>query len=275
MKILLFFKFLTLPSLKFTDKSKTVNRKHSSVLSLLQKEINSFLNSLTGYIVIVIFLLTISLLLWIFPATDFNIFESGYANMDSLFIVTPWVYMFLIPAITMRLFSEEKKSGTIELLLTRPLTELQIILAKYFAGVLLVVFSLVPTLIYYVCIYNLASPIGNIDSGAIWGSYAGLLFLGAGFTAIGLFASSLTGNQVIAFVIALFLCFIFFTGFESISSFVSTGNISSIIYNLGISAHYSSMSRGVIDTRDLIYFISIIAFFVMLTRTILESRKWQ
>ena len=245
------------------------------MLSLLKKEINSFLNSLTGYIVIVIFLLTISLLLWIFPATDFNIFESGYANMDSLFIVTPWVYMFLIPAITMRLFSEEKKSGTIELLLTRPLTELQVILAKYFAGVLLVVFSLLPTLIYYVCIYNLAAPIGNIDSGAIWGSYAGLLFLGAGFTAIGLFASSLTGNQVIAFVIALFLCFICFTGFESISSFVSAGNISSLIYNLGISAHYSSMSRGVIDTRDLIYFVSIIAFFIMLTRTILESRKWQ
>ncbi|HKR04023.1 MAG TPA: gliding motility-associated ABC transporter permease subunit GldF [Bacteroidia bacterium] len=244
------------------------------MLSLLQKEINSFLNSLIGYIVILVFLLTIGLFLWVFPATDFNVFESGYANIDSLFIITPWVYMFLIPAITMRLFAEEKKSGTIELLLTRPLTELQVILAKYFAGVLLVFFSLLPTLVYYVCIYNLALPTGNVDSGAIWGSYLGLLFLGAGFTAIGVFASSLTDNQVIAFVIALFFCFICYAGFNSISQFISGGFFGSIIYNLGINAHYTSMSRGVIDTRDVIYFISIIAFFIMCTRIVLESRKW-
>ncbi|MEP7170884.1 MAG: ABC transporter permease subunit, partial [Bacteroidota bacterium] len=193
---------------------------------------------------------------------------------DSLFIITPWVYMFLIPAITMRLFAEEKKSGTIELLLTRPLTELQVILAKYFAGVLLVFFSLLPTLVYYICIHNLALPAGNIDSGAIWGSYLGLLFLGAGFTAIGLFASSLTDNQVIAFVIALFFCFICYIGFNSISQFISGALLSNIIYNLGINAHYTSMSRGVIDTRDVIYFISIIAFFVMCTRVVLESWKW-
>jgi ABC-2 type transport system permease protein len=244
------------------------------MFSLLQKEINSFLNSLIGYIVILVFLLTIGLFLWVFPATDFNVFESGYANIDSLFIITPWVYMFLIPAITMRLFAEEKKSGTIELLLTRPLTELQVILAKYFAGVLLVLFSLLPTLVYYVCVYNLALPTGNVDSGAVWGSYLGLLFLGAGFTAIGVFASSLTDNQVIAFVIALFFCFICYAGFSSISSFISGGTLSSIIYNLGINAHYTSMSRGVIDTRDVIYFISIIAFFIMCTRIVIESRKW-
>ncbi|MEO5570349.1 MAG: gliding motility-associated ABC transporter permease subunit GldF [Bacteroidia bacterium] len=244
------------------------------MIALLKKEINSFLNSLIGYIVILVFLLTISLFLWVFPETEFNVFESGYANIDSLFIITPWVYMFLVPAITMRLFAEEKKSGTIELLLTHPLTELQVILAKYFAGVLLVLFSLLPTLIYYFCIYNLASPTGNVDSGAVWGSYLGLLFLGAGFTAIGVFASAVTDNQVIAFVIALFLCFICYSGFNSISAFISAGTFSSVIYNLGISAHYSSMSRGVIDSRDVIYFLSIISFFVMSTRIVLESRKW-
>lgn len=212
--------------------------------------------------------------MWVFPGTEFNIFENGYANIDSLFVITPWVYMFLVPAITMRLFAEEKKSGTIELLLTRPLTEMQIVLAKYFAGVLLVLFSLIPTLIYYVCVYNLATPLGNVDSGAVWGSYIGLFFLAAGFVSIGLFASALTDNQVIAFIIAMFLCFICYAGFDSISSFVSSGNVSSIISNLGISAHYSSMSRGVVDTRDAVYFISLISLFVVLTRTVLESRKW-
>src|SRR6187402_384961 len=146
------------------------------MLSLLAKEVNSFLNSLIGYIVIIVFLLTISLFVWVFPDTQFNIPGSGFANIDPLFIITPWVYMFLVPAVTMRLFSEEKKSGTIELLLTRPLTELQVVLAKYFAGVVLVLFSLLPTLIYYFCVYNLASPTGNVDSGAVWGSYLGLLF---------------------------------------------------------------------------------------------------
>ncbi|MFI5219162.1 MAG: gliding motility-associated ABC transporter permease subunit GldF [Bacteroidia bacterium] len=244
------------------------------MFSLLQKEINTFLNSLIGYIVIVVFLLTLSLFMWVFPDTQFNVFDSGFSNIDSLFILTPWVYMFLIPAITMRLFSEEKKSGTIELLLTRPLTELQIVLAKYFAGFILVLFSLLPTLLYYLCIYNLSAPKGNVDSGAIWGSYIGLLFLGGGFTAIGLFASSISDNQVIAFVIGLFLCFIFYSGFESISGFIPSAGISNIIYQWGISAHYSSMSRGVIDTRDAVYFISMIAVFILLTKTILESRKW-
>lgn len=244
------------------------------MFSLLVKEINSFLNSLIGYIVITVFLLTISLFIWVFPDTQFSILDSGYANLDPLFIITPWVYMFLVPAITMRLFSEEKKSGTIELLLTRPLTEMQIVLAKYFAGVLLVLFSLIPTLIYYYSIYSLGVPPGNIDSGSVWGSYAGLLLLGAGFVAIGVFASSVSDNQVVAFIISVFLCFILYAGFDSISNILGSGFLANIMYQLGINAHYLSMSRGVIDTRDLVYFVSLIAFFVMLTRTVLESRKW-
>ena len=244
------------------------------MFSLLVKEINSFLNSLIGYIVIIVFLLSISLFVWVFPDTGFSIPDAGYANIDPLFIITPWVYMFLIPAITMRLLSEEKKSGTIELLLTKPLTELQIVVAKYFSGVVLVLFSLIPTLIFYFSVYLLGSPPGNIDTGSMWGSYIGLLLLGSGFVAIGVFASGISDNQVVAFIIAVFLSFFFFAGFDSISSFIGSGSVANVIYQLGMNAHYSSMSRGVIDTRDVIYFISLVFFFIMLTRTMLESRKW-
>jgi ABC-2 type transport system permease protein len=242
--------------------------------ALLVKEINSFLNSLIGYIVIAVFLLTIGLFLWIFPDGNFNILTAGYANIDPLFIITPWVYLLLVPAITMRLFSEEKKTGTIELLLTRPLTEFQVVVAKYLSGVILVIFSLIPTLIYYITVYKISLPVGNVDSGAIWGSYVGLVLLGSAFVAIGLFASALADNQVVAFIISFFLCLFFYKGFEAASVLVGVGTLNNIIFGLGINAHYLSMSRGVIDTRDLIYFISIIFLFLFLTRTILESRKW-
>jgi ABC-2 type transport system permease protein len=242
--------------------------------ALLRKEIDSFLNSLIGYIIISVFLLTISLFIWVFPDTQFSILDAGYAALDPLFIITPWVYMFLVPAITMRLFSEEKRSGTLELLLTRPLTELQVVLAKYFAGVVLVLFSLLPTLFYYFTVHHLGVPPGNLDTGSMWGSYAGLLLLGAGFVAIGTFASATTDNQVIAFIIAVFLCFLFYTGFDSVSTILESGPASNLIYQLGINAHYISMSRGVIDTRDLVYFLSLISLFILLTRTLLESRKW-
>lgn len=244
------------------------------MLSLLVKEINSFLNSLIGYIVIIVFLLAISLFVWVFPGSEFSIPEAGYANIDPLFIITPWVYMFLIPAITMRLFAEERKSGTIELLLTRPLTELQIVLAKYFGGVFLVLISLIPTLLFYFSVYKLGVTPGNIDTGSMWGSYIGLLLLGAVFVSIGVFASATTDNQVIAFIIAVFLSFFIYAGFDSISTLLGSGPAANIVYQLGINAHYSSMSRGVLDTRDLIYFFSVIVLFTMLSRTVLESRKW-
>lgn len=243
--------------------------------SLLHKEINGFLNSLIGYLVITVFLVTISLFLWIFPGSEFSIPEAGYAAMDPLFIITPWVYMFLVPAVTMRLFSEEKKSGTLELLLTRPLTELQVVLAKYFAGVLLVLFSLLPTLLYYFSISSLGSPPGNVDTGSVLGSYLGLLFLGAAFVAVGVFCSSVSDNQVIAFIIAVFFSFILYAGFDSLADIIGSGIVSSVIYQMGMNAHYTSMGRGVIDTRDVVYFLSVIAFFIMLTRTVLESRKWK
>jgi ABC-2 type transport system permease protein len=241
--------------------------------TLLKKEIRSFLSSLIGYITISVFLLITGLFLWVLQ-TDSNILDNGYANIDPLFIMAPWVFLFLIPAITMRSFADEKKGGTIELLLTRPLTDLQIILAKYFAGFVLVLFSLLPTLIYFYSVYKLGSPAGNIDTGGMWGSYIGLLFLGAAFVSIGIFASAITDNQVVSFILSLFLCFFVYTGFEYIASFSLFGKIDNIILALGINEHYISMSRGVIDTRDMIYFISLISLFILGTKTVLESRKW-
>ena len=242
--------------------------------ALLKKEINSFLNSLIGYIVITVFLITISLFLWIFPDENLNILESGYATLDALFSITPWVYLFLVPAVTMRLFSEEKKTGTIELLLTKPLTETQIVLSKYLSGVILVFISLLPTWIYYFTIYHYAFPKGNVDSGSIWGSYAGLLLLGAVFVSIGLFASAFADNQVVAFIIAFFLCLISFKGFESLAALTQQGWINNLLASLSLNAHYISMSRGVIDTRDVVAFLSVIALFFILTKIKLESRKW-
>ncbi len=243
------------------------------MFALLKKEINSFLNSLIGYIVIAVFLLTIGLFMWVFPG-EFNIMDSGYANIDSLFSITPWVYMLLVPAVTMRLFSEEKKTGTIELLLTRPITEMQVVVAKYLSGVILVLISLLPTIVYCLTIYSVSFPAGNIDTGSIIGSYVGLLLLGAGFVAIGLFASSISDNQVVSFIIAFFLCLVCYSGFEMASSISTIPYLSNILFNLGIHAHYISMSRGVIDTRDLVYFLSMIFIFLFSTRTVIESRKW-
>ncbi len=158
--------------------------------------------------------------------------------------------------------------------MTQPLTEMQVVLAKFFAGLILVVIALVPTLIYYLSVYLLGLPAGNLDSGSIWGSYVGLLFLGAAFVAIGIFASSLSDNQIVSFILAVFISFFVYMGFEFIYTFVLSGKIGLIIQSLGINAHYSSVSRGVVDTRDLIYFISVVALFIMLTKLKLESRKW-
>jgi gliding motility-associated transport system permease protein len=243
------------------------------MFSLLKKEIASFLSSLIGYVVILVFLISIGLFMWVF-STDYNVLENDYANFNSLFFIAPMFYLFLIPAVTMRSFAEEKNKGTIELLFTRPLTDLQIILAKYFAGLILVLFSLVPTLIYYFTVKSLAQPPVDIDTGGMWGSYIGLLFLGAGFVSIGIFASAVSDNQIIAFIISLFLCGFFFIGFDYAASFSLFGKVDNIIQQIGIKAHYLSMSRGVIDTRDLIYFITLIAFFIICTKTVLQSRKW-
>ena len=240
--------------------------------TLLVKEINAFLTSLIGYIVMIVFLLVTGLFLWVFDA-DTNILDSGYADLGPLFFIAPWVFLFLIPAITMRSLAEERRTGTLELLVTKPLTSFQIILSKYFAGLILVLITLAPTFIYVLSIYFLGNPVGNIDFGGTWGSYIGLVFLAASFVAIGIFSSSVTENQVVAFILATFLSFFLFTGFESIASFNFFGGADAFIINLGINAHYLSMSRGVIDTRDVIYFLALIAIFLQLTLLVFKAKK--
>ena len=237
------------------------------------KEIRSFLNSVTGYLVIVVYLVINSVFLWLVPG-NFNLLEGGYASIDGLFLISPWVFMFLIPAITMRMFADEKRGGTMELLLTKPLTDMNIVWSKFSAGFILVLFSLLPTLIYYFSIYQLGNPVGNIDSGGTFGSYIGLLFLGSSYVAIGVFSSSLTDNQIIAFLIGMFLCFVFYFGFNQMATLGGFQNMELLILSLGISEHYTSMSRGVIDSRDVLYFIGLIVIFALATRLVIQSRKW-
>ena len=242
------------------------------MLAVFKRELFSFLNSSMAYITIGIFLLACGLMFWFFP--DTSILEYGYAEMDGFFSLVPYLFMFLISAITMRSFAEERKEGTYVLLATRPLSDWQIILAKYLACVVLVLFALLPTLIYYYSISALGLPTGNIDSGAAIGSYIGLFLLGNAFTAIGVFTSSITKNQIIAFAIAVFLCFFAYSGFNSISKIVGLQSVAGYLAALGISDHYEAMSRGVVDTRDVVYFLTFILFFLGLTKLTIGGRKW-
>lgn len=242
------------------------------MFTIFKKDFTEFFNSLVAYITIGAFLLVTGLFLWVFPES--SILDYGYAGLGSLFDTAPFVFMFLIPAITMRSLAEEKREGTFELLATRPITDWQIILGKYFAAFAIVVFALLPTLIYYFSVYQLGITKGNIDSGAVTGSYIGLLLLGGCFTAIGIFASSVSKNQIISFTIAVFLCFIAYSGLDSLSQLLSLQSIDTIVTSFGINQHYQSISRGVLDTRDLVYFLSFITLFLLVTKTVLGGRKW-
>lgn len=223
--------------------------------------------------VVVVFLLITGLFLWVFKS-DFNILELRQANLYSLFTLAPWVFLLLVPAVTMRFFAEERRTGTIEMLLTKPLSDWQIVGAKYLAGVALVILALIPTFIFYITISNMPLLSGNIDHGGIWGSYIGLFFLSSAFVSIGIFCSSVTNNQILAFIFSVFLCGFIFIGFQLIYKIALFGKIDLFIQQLGMAAHYESISRGVVDTRDLIYFISVIALFLGLTKFTLSSRKW-
>jgi ABC-2 type transport system permease protein len=243
------------------------------MIRIFAKEFNSFLNSLIAYIVIGVFLTAIGLLTWVFPET--SVLDNGYADLDSLFLMGPYVFIFLIPAITMKSFAEEKKMGTLELLLTKPLSDWQIIFGKFLACFALVLVSVIPTVMYYFSVYRLGSPQGNIDTPGVIGSYLGLALLGGVFCSVGILASSITSNQIVAFIFAAFLCFILYTGFNSISLLVTAGSSAVWLKQLGIVYHYESMSRGLVDSRDLIYFLSVTFLMLLLTKTILASRQWQ
>ncbi len=241
---------------------------------LLKKEIMGFFSSLTGYLVIIVFLAVTGLCLWVFPGV-LNIPESGYASLDSLFYIAPWVFLFLVPAITMRSFSEEIRSGTIELLLTKPIGEMQLAAAKFSAAVILVFIALLPCLVYIVSVWQLGNPPGNLDTGATFGAMIGLLLLGSVYAAVGTFTSSLTDNQVVAFITAALTAFVFYEGFDALAQLISSPEIQDFITYLGIKEHYASVSRGVIDSRDLIYFFGVMLLFLLLTRLKLQSRKWK
>ncbi|GHA61535.1 gliding motility-associated ABC transporter permease subunit GldF [Pontibacter akesuensis] len=242
------------------------------MLAILKKEFNGFLNSLIAYIVITVFLVAIGMFMWVFPES--SVLEYGFADMQTLFSMAPFVFLFLIPAITMRTFAEEKREGTIELLLTKPITDLQLILGKYFAALLLALFALLPTLLYYYSVYELGSPEGNVDSAAVVGSYLGLIFLAGVFCAIGVFSSAISDNQIISFVIAVFLCYIIYTGFGLIASIPVWGSFGYYISQLGIAYHYEAISKGLVDSRDVLYFLSVIAIMILATKLVLRSRKW-
>ena len=238
--------------------------------ALLFREIKSFFGSPIGYLVIAIFLILNGLFLWIFDG-EYNILNSGFADLSPFFTISPWILIFLIPAVTMRSFSDEMKQGTLELLLTKPLSIWQIVNGKFFGAVLLIVIAIIPTFIYVYVISSLGMPEGNIDMGSTIGSYFGLLFLISGYSAIGIFTSTLSDNQIVAFLLAVFLCFFFYFGFDGIATYLPS--IENFISNLGMNSHFKSMSRGVIDTRDLLYFVSSTILFLSLTVFKLKSLK--
>ena len=243
------------------------------MIAIFRKELNVFFSSLIGYIAITIFLIANGLFAWVFPET--NILDDGYATLDSFFNFAPWILMFLIPAITMRSFAEEKNSGTIEFITTRPITDMQIIFGKYLAALVLVIFAVLPTVLYYFTVSALASPAGNVDTGGIIGSYIGLILLGATFVSIALFTSSLTNNQIVAFIAGMFACFFFYLAFDSLSlipAFIGTAD--KYFNAISINRHYLNISKGYIDLRDVIYFSSMIGIFILMTKTALGSRKW-
>jgi ABC-2 type transport system permease protein len=244
------------------------------MFAIFRKEISGFFSSLTGYIVIIVFLLVNSLFMWVFPG-DLNILDSGYAGLDTLFFLSPWVFLFLVPAVTMRMIAEEKRIGTIELLFSKPVSEREIIWGKYLAAVSLVLLSLLPCLIYYFSVYVLGETPGNLDRGGTWGAFLGLFFLAAIYASAGIFASSLTDNQVIAFILAVLICFVLFMGFDSFAYLPGLKKLDQFVIGLGINEHYKSISRGVLDIKDVIYFIAVSVIFNEATRLALLSRKWR
>ena len=238
------------------------------MLTVFQKEVSSFFGSLIGYLVMAVFLTGVGLFFWAFEG---NVLEAMYASLDPLFSYGPYFFLFLVPAITMRAFAEEAKSGTLELLFTKPLTAWQVIGGKYLAAFFLIVFSLLPTIVYAITIWLLGEPVGNLDVGATIGSYLGLIAVGGIFAGIGLFTSALSENQIVAFILGVFLCFIFFVGFEYLSGINVIKGFTAILVELGIMEHYRSISRGVIDSRDIIYFLSFIAVSLLATRLVLKK----
>ena len=240
--------------------------------AVFRKEISGFFSSLTGYVVITVFLLANSLIMWILPG-QWNILDSGYAGLDTLFVISPWLFLFLVPAVTMRMFAEEKRLGTLELLMSRPLSERAVIYGKFMASVALVFISLLPTVVFIISVWILGETPGNFDHGGTAGSFIGLFLLAAVYASVGLFSSSLTDNQVVAFIVSIVLCFFIWTGFDYISSLNMLSKADEFIVRLGINEHYRSISRGVIDSADIAYYLIVTILFNEATRLSLLSKN--
>jgi ABC-2 type transport system permease protein len=240
------------------------------MLSIFRKELRVFFNSLIAYVVIGVFLLLTGLMFWLYPGS--NILDFGFADMTSFFTLCPYVFLFLVPAVSMKMFSEEFKSGTIELLFTKPLSSFQIVLGKFLATLVIVLIALIPTVIYYFSLRALGNPEGNIDTAAVIGSYFGLAFLAGSFVAIGIFASTLTNNQIIAFVFAAVISYFFYDGITQLSGLLPS-SMAFIVSNIGLSFHFESLSRGVIDSRDIIYFLSFIIIFLLLATRVIDKKR--
>lgn len=230
------------------------------MIAILKKELNTFFTSPIGYLVIAVFLIMNGLFLWVFK-NDFNILNAGFADLNGFFFIAPWFLLFLIPAVTMRSFSDEFKLGTIEILKTKPIRNSQIVVGKFLGAFLLIVLALVPTLIYVFSIVRLGNPVGNLDWGSTIGSYLGLLLLAASFTSIGLFTSTLSNNQIVAFILGVIFSFLMFYGFGAVADL----DLGEIFRKFGMQEHFISMSRGIIATVDVVYFLSITVFFLVLT----------
>ena len=235
------------------------------------KELKSLFHSMIAYLVIALFLTGIGLYVWVFHP---NVFDGEEADMSLVFQVTPYIFMFLIPAITMRSFSEEMREGTLELIFTKPISEWNIVLGKFFACATLVLIALAPTLVYYFSLSQLATPTGNIDSAQVMGSYVGLFLLSLSFTAIGIWTSSLTKNQIISFILSLFLCLMFYEGLKYIGDLIPQGIVSYFMANASLAQQYNSLSIGVLDLRNIIFILSVTVFFLAVTKLKLSSRKW-
>ncbi|NAY91195.1 gliding motility-associated ABC transporter permease subunit GldF [Muricauda sp. JGD-17] len=240
------------------------------MFAIFKREVQSFFTSSIGYLIVGSFLLLTGLFLWVFKG-DFNIFDYGFADLGNFFLLAPWIFIFLVPAITMKSFSEEQKMGTLELLLIKPISVWQLVVGKFLGAFLLCVIAVVPTLIYIFAISSLGITAGNYDIGVVLGSYFGLLFLIAAYTSMGVFASTLSNNQIIAFLTGVFFCFLFFNGFDAVSSLFENDSTQQLIQSIGTKSHFDSIARGVIDTRDLIYFVSLTFLFLYLTNLRLKQ----
>ncbi len=241
--------------------------------ALAKKEFNAFFQSSTGVLILCVYLGMNAAFLWLMSG-PFNLLDSGYAQLDGLFMLSPWVFLFLLPAIAMRMLAEERRSGTLEWLLTKPLSEWQIVLGKWLAGMMLVLLALLPTVIYAMSLYQLGNPIGNLDFGSTLGSYLGLLFLASTYLSLSLLTSAMTDNPIVAFVLGMLLCLIFYAGFDQLAAFQLFKSQSLLVLNLGISEHYTSISRGVVDSRDVLYFLGLSMVSLGAARTALQSRNW-